>query len=83
LVVDCNPSSPRGLYQTKELNSTRPPKFIVRRAFLALTCAEAGRTSISSRTFAEEDLKSWRVVKLSKSDKHSVSEDRGFVKIFV
>jgi hypothetical protein len=49
---------------------------IVRRASVTLTCAKAGRTSISSRTFAEEDLKSWRVVKLSESDK-----DRGFVEI--
>jgi hypothetical protein len=50
---------------------------------VALTCAEAGKTSISSRTFAEEDLKSWRVVKLSESDKDSVSEDRGFEEIDV
>jgi hypothetical protein len=39
--------------------------------------------SISSRTFAEEDRESWRVVKLSKSDKDSVSEDRGFEEIDV
>jgi hypothetical protein len=33
------------------------------------------------RTITEEDRKSWRVVKLSKSDEVSVSEDRGFEEI--
>jgi hypothetical protein len=83
LVVNCNPSSSDGLHQTKELNSTRPPKLLVRKAFVALNCTKAGRKSISLRTFAEEDLKFLRVVKLSESDKDSVSEARGFEEIDV
>jgi hypothetical protein len=58
--------------KTKELNSTRSQKFKVRWPLLA----ETGRE-------AEKDCESWKIVKLSESDKDSVSEDRGFEEIDV